>query len=578
MIRILRGASPIALILALTCGPRNHAPEVPATPIGPAYGLPDSTYAFSTSAIDPDGDSVAIEFLWGDTAVVERTGFVASGEPVIRNHVWHEPGVFAVKARAVDTRGRTSGWSSVVDLDVVHLDSLPLTPLRPEGADSVRVGFIEEFSFPTRGPAGESLLLKFDWGDRPVWYDWEASCHAGETVKTRQALWREGSWHVRASAYDRKMRTSSFWSAGKRTKVRFQPGSGWTEYYDAYNVNAIAPTRDGGYILGLELGWGVCLAKTDAEGNVQWMTSTDTTGASAVSIQQTADSGYVVLGSRVGFFPVMEFDLIRFDRRGVLRWIKTYYGERDWFVGRCVRQTPDGGFIVAASQLLLKTDANGDSMWARECNAMDVELVPDGGYIICGEWPMGRLTRLDASGNVIWEWHRWHTWPLSVYLLSSGDVMVAGEANLGNAYLSKVSSDGTLVWERTYPGDAVAFDVCQTTDGDFCIAGEFDWSAPYLLRTDANGALRWQREVSPDLVYGDCIAILSTPDNGCIVGSCFDDRGEVCCAALFKVDENGGIGPTGPGAGFPGGVGARGGARTVRRARAERLRAAMRGR
>ena len=80
-----------ALVIALGCGPRNHAPETPAIPVGPDYGLPDSVYAFSTSAFDPDGDSVAVEFDWGVSATTEKTGFMLGRTPVIRYARWRSP-------------------------------------------------------------------------------------------------------------------------------------------------------------------------------------------------------------------------------------------------------------------------------------------------------------------------------------------------------------------------------------------------------------------------------------------------------------------------------------------------------
>ncbi|MEO0019311.1 MAG: hypothetical protein ABIK47_01540, partial [candidate division WOR-3 bacterium] len=43
----------------------NFPPESP-TISGPRIGVVDTNYTFSTQAYDPDGDSVAMRFYWGD--------------------------------------------------------------------------------------------------------------------------------------------------------------------------------------------------------------------------------------------------------------------------------------------------------------------------------------------------------------------------------------------------------------------------------------------------------------------------------------------------------------------------------
>ncbi|MBM3323541.1 hypothetical protein FJY69_08710, partial [candidate division WOR-3 bacterium] len=52
----------LGFVILLTCR-RAHgfdtAPDAPATPVGPSSGACDSLYLFTTSAVDPDSDSVA---------------------------------------------------------------------------------------------------------------------------------------------------------------------------------------------------------------------------------------------------------------------------------------------------------------------------------------------------------------------------------------------------------------------------------------------------------------------------------------------------------------------------------------
>jgi hypothetical protein len=262
-------------------------------------------------------------------------------------------------------------------------------------------------------------------------------------------------------------------------------------------------------------------------------------------------------------FPETEVDLMRTDSLGDTLWLRSYCAGFDHRGARALRSTPDGGFVVAASEVVIKTNANGDSMWARECDAWGVEVAPDGGYVVCGGGPRGTLTKLDKDGNVVWTNYYSCSFAGVIRLLSNGDFAVAGDAEHGSAYLARIATDGTLVWERTYPGETVVFDLAQMSDGGFCLVGEFEWSAPCVLRTWPDGTLRWQRQVAPHVDGTDRLGIVPTPDNKCIVASNHADLGGDGGAALFKVDENGGIGPEG----FEAGAGSRSGARTVRRAR-----------
>jgi len=85
----------LALAMAglLSCK-SNHAPEVPGVPTGPDYCQRDTTYVFSTVASDPDGDSIAFRFDWGDSTTSHWEGWFASGETVAFTHAWSDTGTY----------------------------------------------------------------------------------------------------------------------------------------------------------------------------------------------------------------------------------------------------------------------------------------------------------------------------------------------------------------------------------------------------------------------------------------------------------------------------------------------------
>ena len=95
----------------------NNPPETPSTPSGPASGHVGVSYTFSTSTIDPDGDSLKYVFDWGD-GTSTATGFLESSCVVSLSHSWNRPGTYVVRVMAADVKGASSGWSQPASFQV----------------------------------------------------------------------------------------------------------------------------------------------------------------------------------------------------------------------------------------------------------------------------------------------------------------------------------------------------------------------------------------------------------------------------------------------------------------------------
>ncbi len=340
------------------------------------------------------------------------------------------------------------------------------------------------------------------------------------------------------------------------------PDTLWTRTFGGTNSDkamCVRQTSDGGFIItGKTESYGVggsdaYWIKTDANGDTVW---TRTCGGHdydiGYSVEQTID-GYIIAGYSESFNPpYSDVYLIKTYINGDTAWTRTYGGTyRD--NGYSVRQTPDGGYIIAGSWghtnrnsdvYLIKTDAIGDTFWTRiyggaaSEGASSVNLTTDGGYIIGGTagYSAGGasdvlLMKIDSVGNTVWT----RTYDeadvdggSSAQQTSDGGYIVAGITfsvlnETYDVYLIKTDADGDTLWTRKYgnAGYNLASSVQQTSDGGYIIAGttityglnRYDF---YVIKTDADGDTLWTR------IFGGCFhdearSVQQTQDGGYIV-------------------------------------------------------------
>ncbi len=106
----------------------NSPPNIPSVPSGPTAVVVGETTAYSTSAIDPDGNQVAYLFDWDVTGAHDYSGWmplVPSGESGSITHIWHTSGAYVVRAQARDEHWAFSGWSGDLVV-VVHVNTPPV--------------------------------------------------------------------------------------------------------------------------------------------------------------------------------------------------------------------------------------------------------------------------------------------------------------------------------------------------------------------------------------------------------------------------------------------------------------------
>ena len=152
-------------------------------------------------------------------------------------------------------------------------------------------------------------------------------------------------------------------------------------------------------------------------------------------------------------------------------WMKTF-GEFGEDIGYSVRQTFDGGYIIAGSTnnigyggdvWLIKTDKDGNMLWDKIFGGNDgdkaysVQQTSDNGYIIAG-------MTLSFGAGIMYAW------------------------------LVKTDADGNKIWDRTFGRKFgnFAYSVQQTSDNGYIIAGSTGgygdvWGDVWLIKTDSQG-------------------------------------------------------------------------------------------
>jgi len=346
------------------------------------------------------------------------------------------------------------------------------------------------------------------------------------------------------------------------------PDTLWTRVYGWEGDdqgNSICKTFDGGCIIVGQTqstptrDYDIFLLKTNQYGDTAWTKLYGgTQNDIGYSVQQTLDSGYIIVGSTLSFGAGnSDVYLIKTDANGDTLWTMTYGGfEND--VGHSVKQTSDNGYIVAGytqsfgatsgDVYIIKSDANGDTLWTRMYGNTESELawevieMSSGGYMIAGyaqsivtvEYD-AYIISLDVNGDTLWtrtyggsghdEAHSIIESPEAGFVII-GSTRPELETNY-DIYVIKTQDNGDTLWTKTYGpniGDDQGWSIQNTSDGGYILAGysnsfnagDYDM---YLIKTDINGNVIWES------TYGGtddekCASVLqSSDDRFIIVGS-----------------------------------------------------------
>jgi len=284
----------------------NNPPTAPIVPFGADTGYLNVAYTFTSSAIDPDDDSIMIRFDWGDGDTSEWSHRIISGDTISMQHLYSNAGIYHIKAQAKDIYGALSGWSKAHKIVIIATweklfggidDERGIFVKQTDDGGYIVVGY----TFSYGGGGQDLLLIKIDATGNIEWY------------KTFGGIQ---------------------WDCGFSLCLTDDGGFALVGYTESYG----AGDKD------------IWLIKTDANGNEEWnKTFGDTAKDYGNSICKTSDGGFIITGYTTSYGAGgKDVWLIKTDANGNKEWDKTFGGiNDDW--GKWVCQTQDGGYLIVGA-------------------------------------------------------------------------------------------------------------------------------------------------------------------------------------------------------------------------------------
>lgn len=324
----------------------------------------------------------------------------------------------------------------------------------------------------------------------------------------------------------------------------------------------------------------VLVTRTDAAGNVLWSKQYGGNGdETAISVSETSDGGFVVGGESFSTDVNGQAFLFKTDGTGVMQWWKEY-GDSFYDITYSVLGLADGSIISAGlmevapvdyDAFLMKTDANGDTLWTKTIglpgieHAVNVIQTADSGFIFCGKaLGIGQgvcecwIVKTDLNGDTLWtSVIGGQGWDESMDIIeqTNGYIVCGGSNSEGNSnydfILLQLDLSGNLVWVKQYGGIWVEDSYCvQEVPGEgFVLAGYTetysytnnrgtDSANAWIVKTDYNGDTLWS------MVYGgnlkeECFSVAVVPNVGFTFSGYTASFGDSLQTYLFMTDTAG---------------------------------------
>lgn len=320
--------------------------------------------------------------------------------------------------------------------------------------------------------------------------------------------------------------------------------------------------------------------------SIQWQKSFGGSGTDNVyQLKQTSDLGYITIGDsnsntgdlsgNHGGYDVL---VVKMDANGNQQWLKLFGGSAD-DRGRCILQTPDGGYIIGGHTYsnngdvtlnrgfddiwIIKLDSAGEIQWQKTIGGSQSDTLgslvqtSDGGYIaagfsnsqngdhdvnsILGVW----ILKLSSDATI--QWQKSYTNGVNInneqrirQTADNGYIVAFTSAYLSptssyDIYIKKLDSLGNIQFQKSYGGSFQEdfTDVIQTDDLGFLIvasarSNDFDISGHHgtagsssdvwVCKLNSLGIIQWQKSLGSTGADNGGIA-KQTPDGGYIIAA-----------------------------------------------------------
>jgi len=455
-LKYLRLLAFLAAMMLLSGCRRNQAPYQAAVPSGPSSGLPDDLLAFRSSASDPDDDSVAIRFDWGD-GDTSAWRLTARGIPVADSHSWTASDTYLVRAQARDAREVRSEWSDPHSLAIVH------TPpeLWLSGARNLVADDTFKLDVTLFAAEGESAAVRVSWGDGDT-TGWSEFFPSDDYTRLLHQFGDTGNYLVTAQAKDTRGFTSD-WSESCsvfvwRPKWRYATGG---------NVEGCpAVAADGTVYFG---SYDAYLYALDPYGNLKWRYAT---GGGIWSSPALAADGTVYIASDSCLYAV--------GSNGVLKW--------SYKIGSVTSSPAIGAdgtvYIGSCDSCLYAIDPAGVLRWRYAVDwivASSPAIAADGTVYFGAGLDSSGLYAIKPDGTLKWRCSTGYIYGSSPAIAADGTVYIVAT----DGYLYAIRPDGTLRWRH----GGARFDCSSpviAADGMVCVGSDSG-----LLAIDETGVLKW---------------------------------------------------------------------------------------
>lgn len=297
------------------------------------------------------------------------------------------------------------------------------------------------------------------------------------------------------------------------------------------SANAVQQTSDGGYIVaghsmsndgdvsGNHGGGDYWIVKLNSTGDIQWQKSLGGSNVDdAQSIRQTTDGGYIIAGSSnssdgdiSGNHGNYDYWIVKLDSSGNMQWQKSLGGS-SVDMAQSIQQTSEGGYIVAGSSSSNDGDVNGNH--------------GGGDY-----W----IVKLDINGNIQWQKSLGGSSSEQVnsvqqtfdggYIIAGTTVSTDGDITIsyGNNdfWVVKLDSGGNMQWQKALGniGDNIGYYAQQTFDGGYIAVGtsfnpsNLESGLPdyWVIKLSNNGTIQWDKYFGGSF-HDNAITIRQTPE------------------------------------------------------------------